>query len=80
MAVETTQRAHWSVGLTRPVSARGKPRLTLLAGARTHKSALGATLTKEATSIRRFAFGALLIFAWLSFLVWFAASAVVAVM
>jgi hypothetical protein len=52
----------------------------LLAGARTHKSALGATLTKEATSIRRFAFGALLIFAWLSFLVWFAASAVVAVM
>jgi hypothetical protein len=80
MAVETTRRAHWSVGLTRLVSVRGKPRLALLAGARTNESALRATLTEEVTSIRRFAFGALLTFAWLGFLVWFAASAVLAVM
>jgi hypothetical protein len=80
MAVETTRSAHWSAGLTRPVSVRVKPRLALLAGAITNKSALGAKLTEEATSIRRFAFGVLLTFAWLGFLVWFAASAVVAVM
>jgi len=77
MAVETIRRAHWPVG---PISLRGRSGFSLLAGAATNKSVLAAKPKEVITSISRFAFGALLILAWTSFLVWLAASAVLAVM
>ena len=77
MAVETIRRAHGSVG---PMSLRGGPRFSLLAGAATNKLALGAKPREVIIRIRRFAFDALLILAWIGFLVWLAASAVLAVM
>jgi hypothetical protein len=62
------------------MAVRGGLRLALLAGGTTTKSALKARPTEETIHIRRFALGALLILAWIGFLVWFAASTVLAVM
>jgi hypothetical protein len=80
MPVETARRSHWYVGLTGPMAVGGGTRLVLLAGATSIKSRLKAIPVEETVHIRRFVLGALLTLAWIGFLLWFAASVVLAVM